>query len=180
MGDTAGQHRCADCDTRGPDVVERGAPFGPLCGTCWEGVQNLSDNEDALADGAAAPPLGADPRCRHCNRLQARYETPYNRWVLLEPRILVPWQIVPVGHRWVVTPDDKAMNTRERPLSLDKTCRIRIPHHLVCPADEPPADTLDPFFHALYEENLRNWDTWDPPDDCDGPYTFDPDGDDPD
>ena len=158
MGDTAEQHRCVDCNTREPTVTDRGTPIGPLCGRCWTGVRNRSDNDEALADGAAAPPPGTDPRCRHCAMLQERHETGYHRWVLLEPRVTVPWHIVPVGHRWVVTADRTAVNVRERALPAGALCRI--PHHLVCPCGEPPSDALGPFYRILYGENQRSHDTY--------------------
>ncbi|MFE0876285.1 DUF6083 domain-containing protein [Streptomyces smyrnaeus] len=170
MGDHNTTIRCRACRQPHPTVTDRGAPFGPQCTPCWNRAQRRTDNQQALDEGATAPPPPADPRCPHCETLQDRHPTGYKKWVLLEPDMPVPWHIVPVGHRWTLTEDGTAINTGDRPLPAGTLCRI--PHALVCPCDDPP-DQLAPFFAALWQENERRY--WrDHPPTIDGIPSADP------
>ncbi|NSC21077.1 hypothetical protein FM076_07570 [Streptomyces albus subsp. chlorinus] len=160
MGEPEAARRCLACQQPHPGVVDRGSPFGPHCPSCWSALrnarwselENACDDGQARTEGAAAPPPPAEPRCAGCGILRERRETGYRKWVLLEPDIAVPWHLLPVGHRWVVAEDGIALNTGTRPLPADSLCRV--PHALVCPGDEPPAQ-LVPFFTALWQENQR-------------------------
>ncbi|MFI8942125.1 DUF6083 domain-containing protein [Streptomyces syringium] len=140
MGDSFAPHVCLGCETTGGSVTERGLPFGPLCEACWTGVQNTVDNKQALDEGATAAPPPSPPICRDCGLDQDRYETGYGRWVLLEPRYKPPAHTVPVGHRWIVRADGRAVNAGDSALPRGAVCRI--PHRLACPCgDRLPDDT---------------------------------------
>ncbi|MGI5346864.1 DUF6083 domain-containing protein [Streptomyces sp. CA-250714] len=160
MGELDTVIRCQACRQLHSTVRDRGSPFGPHCTPCWNALLTSCENQQALDEGAAAPPPPAEPRCRHCDTLQDRYETGYHRWVLLEPGMALPWHITPVGHRWVIADDGKAINIGDRPLPVGTLCRI--PHALVCPCDDPP-DQLAPFFTALWQENERRYRRDNPP-----------------
>ncbi|WP_405802685.1 DUF6083 domain-containing protein [Streptomyces sp. NBC_01187] len=161
MADPQAEPRCRTCRQPHPTVTDRGSPHGQQCTPCWSHLQTHCDNEQALEEGATGPPPPVEPRCRHCDTLQDRHETGYNRWVLLEPDMPVPSHIVPAGHRWTIADDGIAINTGTQSLPAGTVCRI--PHALVCPRDDPP-DQLPPFFTALWQENERRYWRNHPPD----------------
>lgn len=168
MGDPL---RCRACRRPDPTTVDRDIPFGPQCARCWAGAEIRCANRQALDEYAAAPPPPAEPRCRHCETLQDRYETGYDRWVLLEPGTALPWHLVPLGHRWTLAGDGKAVNLGTRRLPGGVRCRF--PHALVCPCDEQP-EVLRPFFTALWEEDEHRYRSHRPPGIDDFPGTDPP------
>ncbi|MGX9230016.1 DUF6083 domain-containing protein [Streptomyces albus] len=84
----------------------------------------------------------------------------YDRWVLLEPGTALPWHLIPLGHRWTLAGDGKAVNLGTRRLPGGVRCRF--PHALVCPCDEQP-EVLRPFFTALWEEDEHRYRSHRPP-----------------
>nr|WP_236056877.1 DUF6083 domain-containing protein [Streptomyces sabulosicollis] len=151
MGGIHEPHVCRSCPTIGGSVTHRGHPHGPLCDRCWTDTQTLADHDQALTEGADAPPPPAPPLCRDCARPQDRFATGYGHWVLLEPRIPLPVKIVPDGERWFIASDGCAINSGAG-LSPDPNCRIR--HALVCPV-QPRPDHLAAVIGIIWDENRR-------------------------
>lgn len=160
MGDTHATPVCTHCKKSDSTVRERGKPWGARCDICWEGDQNRLDNWQAISEGATAPPPPAPPRCSECTLLQDRYETSYRRWVLLEPRLLLPAESVPPWKRWFVQPDGTAVNSQDRPVQPGAKCRIA--HRVVCPCGPTPAGE-GVLFTVVREENRRRADRETPP-----------------
>ncbi|GGR33105.1 DUF6083 domain-containing protein [Streptomyces netropsis] len=133
---------------------DRGQPFGRLCDLCYSRLINETDNRQAIEEGATA----ALPHCPDCELRQDRYKTGYDRYVLLEPGYEPPAHTVPVGQRWIVRADGRAVNTGDTEPPLEAVCRI--PHRLVCPCGPPPTH---PTLKALWDYNSGLTPCFNPP-----------------
>ncbi|MET7444023.1 DUF6083 domain-containing protein [Streptomyces sp. NBC_01685] len=121
----------------------------------WPGPDppdHISDDFQALLEGATAPGPPEPPDCPFCDLPQDRYATGYaGHWILLEPRILVPAHTVPPRRRWVITSTGTALNLWDaEPLP---GARCRIPHRVACPY--LAREDHWPWMTALREHNRR-------------------------
>ncbi|TVL91040.1 DUF6083 domain-containing protein [Streptomyces sp. SAJ15] len=146
MGGLYEPHICRACQQGRPTVAQR-RTGAILCDPCYQDALTLDAHDRAIAEHADAPAPPAPPRCRDCARDQDRYETRYEHWVLLEPRVLLPVPVVPEGWRWIVAGDGHAEN-RDTPPSPETRCRI--PHQLVCPVWPRPRH---PVLAAVWDLN---------------------------
>lgn len=116
----------------------------------WGPEQSTNPDQQAILEGATAPPPPAEPRCPYCHLLQDRFATLHpGTWVLLEPRVLAPSHRVPPRRRWLITTSGEAWNTWDAEPTPGGVCRIA--HRMVCPGLEP--EDLWPWVAALRIEN---------------------------
>lgn len=118
------------------------------------GPDNSDEGFQAYQQGATAPHPPLPPHCPFCDLPQDRFPTLYEgRWVLLEPRVVVPSHTVPPRQRWIITTDGLAVNTWDAEPTPGGVCRVA--HRMACPYLEP--DDPWPWRTMLREENGRRW-----------------------
>ncbi|GAA0451156.1 DUF6083 domain-containing protein [Streptomyces sp. NPDC046215] len=149
MGDLHEPPVCRSCGATGGTVCDRGLPSGPLCDPCFAEEVLTTDERQAIEEGATALAPPAPPSCLRCGTPRDRCETGYGHYLLLEPGPALPVAVVPVGHRWFIAGDGRAVNwTGARPLA--RHCRVA--HRHVC-GHRPHPELLAPVFTALWLHN---------------------------